>query len=147
MDIRAARHAAGMTQAELASAANVSQPNLSAYENNRRSPSPAVLSRITQALKIRPSKRVVQHREEILTIVAEHNATEPRVIGSVARGEDGPGSDLDLLVDFTEEASLLDEVGLRVELSELLGIPVDVIAADTLRGEFRERVTHEAVPL
>lgn len=147
MDIRAARLAAGMSQSELARAANVPQPNLSAYENGRRAPSPEVAERIARALQGRPSVRLRQHRDEVLSVVAEYRASEPRIFGSVARGEDQPGSDLDLLVDFSDEASLLDEVGLRLALTDLLGVAVDVVAADTLRGEFGERVLREAVPV
>ena len=69
------------------------------------------------------------------------------MFGSVARGEDTSASDIDILVDFTPEAGLLDEVGLRLALADLLHVEVDVIASDTLRGEFRERVLREAVPL
>lgn len=87
------------------------------------------------------------HRDEILALVAAHHATAPRVIGSVARGEDEPGSDLDVLVDYTDEATLLDEVGLRLALSDLLGVSVDVVASDAVHGEFRERVLRQAVPL
>jgi predicted nucleotidyltransferase len=137
--------AAGLSQSELARAANVSQPNLSAYENGRRVPSPEVLVRISRALKVRPSARVREHRESIRALVAEHHAVAPRVFGSVARGEDEPGSDVDLLVDFTDEASLLDEVGLRLALSDLLLVEVDVVAEDSLRGSIRERVLREAV--
>jgi predicted nucleotidyltransferase len=52
---------------------------------------------------------------------------------------------VDLLVDFTDEASLLDEVGLRLALSDLLLVEVDVVAEDSLRGSIRERVLREAV--
>lgn len=45
------------------------------------------------------------------------------------------------------QASLLDEVGLRIALTDLLGIDVDVVAADTLRGKFRDRILGEAVPV
>ena len=145
MDIKARRLAAGLTQAALARAAGVSQPNLSAYENGRRAPSPQVVARIRQALAGRPSVRVEEHRESIKAIVAAHHATEARVVGSVARGEDRPGSDVDLLVEFTEEASLLDEVGLRVALTDLLQVSVDLIAADTLREPLRSRLLAEAV--
>lgn len=145
MDIRAERVAAGMSQSELARAAQVPQPNLSAYENGRRTPSSEVLDRITHALLGRPSVRVHLHRADIRALVAEYRAEFPRIFGSVARGEDEPGSDLDLLVDFTDEATLLDEVGLRLALSDLLRVDVDVVAADALRGEFRERVMREAV--
>ena len=60
--------------------------------------------------------------------MALHHAASPRVFGSVARGDDQPGSDVDLLVDFTDEASLLDEVGLRLALADLLQVSVDVVA-------------------
>ncbi|SJM54137.1 hypothetical protein CZ771_06815 [Actinomycetales bacterium JB111] len=66
-------------------------------------------------------------------------------MGSIARGEDHPGSDVDVLVDFTDEATLLDEVGLRLALRDLLRMEVDVIAADSLRGEVRDRLLSEAV--
>lgn len=65
----------------------------------------------------------------------------------MARGEAGTGSDLDLLVDFTDEASALDEVGLRLALEELLGVEVDVIGADTLRGAAGARVLRDATPV
>lgn len=147
MDIRTARHAAGMSQSQLARAARVPQPNLSAYENGRRTPSPEVAERIAKALQGRPSERLREHRDEVRVTVAHHRASDPRVFGSVARGDDVVGSDLDLIVSFTDEASLLDEVGLRLALTDLLGIAVDVVAADTLRGPFGERVLNEAVPV
>ncbi|WP_340540287.1 helix-turn-helix domain-containing protein [Nocardioides sp. GXZ039] len=147
MDIRGARRAAGLTQSQLARAARVSQPNLSAYENGRRRPSPEVLDRLRRALAGRPSARVATHRDAIHDLAAQFHAVDPRVFGSVARGDDEPGSDVDLVVDFTEEASLLDEVGLRLALRDLLQVEVDVVASDGLRGAFRERVLSEAVPV
>ncbi len=145
MDIRAERRAAGLSQSQLSRAAGVSQPNLSAYENGRRTPSPEVLDRIRQALRVPLSERVAQHRDEINVLVAAHHATEPRIFGSSARGEDQVGSDVDLLVEFTDEATLLDEVGLRLALTDLLHLEVDVVAIDALRGSIRERVLREAV--
>jgi predicted nucleotidyltransferase len=106
-----------------------------------------VLDRIRRALAGRPSARVETHRESIRRLVHQYHADSPRVFGSVARGEDEPGSDLDLLVDFTDEASLLDEVGLRLALSDLLRIDVDVVASDSLKGSMRSRVLGEAVPV
>ena len=136
-----------MTQAQLARAAGVPQPNLSAYENGRRAPTDEVLGRIRRALVGRPSQRLDRHRDEIRGLVAAHHATEPRVFGSVARGEDRAGSDIDLLVEFTDEATLLDEVGLRQALTDLLRVEVDVVGVDALRGSIRERVLTEAVPV
>ncbi len=135
-----------MSQSQLARAARVSQPNLSACENGRRSPSLEVLDRIARALRGR-ALRVQQHRDAIRALVTEHHATTPRFFGSVARGDDEAGSDVDLLVEFTDEASLLDEVGLRLALRDLLQIDVDVVAADALRGAIRDRILREAVPV
>ena len=136
-----------MSQAQLARAAQVPQPNLSAYENGRRQPSPDVLERIRRALVGNLNDRLFRHRDEIHRIVAEHHAADPRVFGSVARGEATDASDIDLLVDFTSEASLLDEVGLRLALADLLQVDVDVVASDTLRGDVRTRILREAVPV
>lgn len=147
MDIRAKREAAGVTQAALARAAAVAQPNLSAYENGRRTPSPDVVERIRQALRNRPSDLIERHREAMRTLVAEHHGSAPRLFGSVARGSDDLDSDIDLLVDFDEEARLFDEIALRLALSDLLGVTVDVVGSDALRGGFQDRVLAEAVPL
>lgn len=136
-----------MSQSQLARAANVSQPNLSAYENRRRIPSPSVLQRLASTLTGRPSVRVELHRDAMVALVEEYHARLPRLVGSVARGDDDSASDVDLLVEFTDEASLLDEVGLRVALSDLLQVPVDVIAEDAVRGDVRQRLLADARPL
>lgn len=145
VDVRAERLAAGLSQSQLSRAAGVSQPNLSAYENGRRTPSPEVLDRIRRALRVPLSERVAQHRDEIRVLVAAHHATAPRLFGSAARGDDEAGSDVDFLVEFTDEATVLDEVGLRLALADLLRVEVDVVAVDALRGSIRERVLREAV--
>lgn len=147
MDIRTQRQAAGMSQSQLARAATVPQPNLSAYENGRRTPSPEVLARLARALDVPLADRLDRHREEIRALVAEHHAAAPRIFGSVARGQASAGSDIDLLVDFTDEASILDEVGLRLALRDLLQMDVDVVGADTLRGGIRQRILREAIPV
>lgn len=136
-----------MSQAELARAAEVSQPNISAYENGRRRPSPEVVSRLERAMTADVNKRLLHHRDEILRLVAEHHAASPRVFGSVARGEHTSSSDVDLLVDFSDDAGLIDEIGLRLALVDLLHVDVDVVASDTLRGDMRDRILREAVPL
>ncbi|RNI24258.1 helix-turn-helix domain-containing protein [Flexivirga caeni] len=145
MDIRAERVAAGLSQAELAALAGVPQPNLSAYENGRRGPSPAVTERLTRALAGRPHDRIAKHRRGIRDTVAACHTSDPRVFGSVARGEDTAGSDVDILVQFTDEASLLDEVALRLALTDLLRVEVDLVAEDTLRGASLDRL--QAIPL
>lgn len=90
---------------------------------------------------------VDQHRADILRLVAQHRAENPRIFGSVARGDATVDSDLDLLVDFTAEASLLDLAGLRLSLVDLLHVNVDIVDADTLRGEIRQRILAETIPV
>lgn len=88
-----------------------------------------------------------EKREEIMRIAAKHGARNIRVFGSVARGEAGPESDLDLLVDMEPGRSLLDMGGLLMDLQDLLGCRVDVVTEKGLRQRIRARVLKEAVPL
>jgi predicted nucleotidyltransferase len=74
-------------------------------------------------------------------------AANPRVFGSVLRGTDRDGSDLDLLVDALPGATLFDLGGLQVELEELLGVPVDLLTPGDLPPRLRERVLAEARPV
>jgi predicted nucleotidyltransferase len=90
---------------------------------------------------------LIDSRDEILRIAAKYGAHDVRVFGSVARGEDSVGSDLDLLVEFEAGRSLLDHAGLVLELEALLGRPVDVGTPKGLRTRYRERILNEAVPL
>lgn len=86
-------------------------------------------------------------REEILSIAAKHGARNVRVFGSAARGDAGPDSDLDILVDMEPGRSLLDLGGLLMDLRDLLGREVDVVTERGLKLRIRERVLKEAVPL
>jgi predicted nucleotidyltransferase len=86
-------------------------------------------------------------RDEILQICAKYGARNVRVFGSVARGEADEQSDIDLLVEFEPNRSLLDHAGLWVELQELLGVKVDVVSERGLKPRIRQRVLQEAIPL
>jgi predicted nucleotidyltransferase len=86
-------------------------------------------------------------RVEILGIARRHGANNIRVFGSVARGDDGPGSDIDLLVDFEPGRSLLDQAALLLELEELLGREVDVLTEQGMHHRVRSRALGEAVQL
>lgn len=70
-----------------------------------------------------------------------------RVYGSVARGEAGPGSDVDLLVEYDEAADLLTQIALRRELVRLFGRPVDLCRESTLRWSVCPQALAEAVPI
>ncbi|MSW82185.1 MAG: nucleotidyltransferase [Actinobacteria bacterium] len=96
---------------------------------------------------MRPSVALQAHRQEVRDIVSAHRATNPRVFGSAARGDDTSESDLDLLIDPTAETSLLDVGAIRHELLVLLGMTVDVLTPKALPPRFRDSVLAEAVPV
>jgi uncharacterized protein len=94
---------------------------------------------------MKPSTALQLHRTRIRQIVLAHRVTNPRVFGSVARGEDKEGSDLDILVDPTHLTSLFDIGAIRVNLLNLLGVRVDVVTPNALPEKFRACVISEAV--
>ena len=96
---------------------------------------------------MRPSDALHAHRPEIRRIVAAHRATNGRVFGSVSRGEDVEGSDIDLLIDPTANTTLFDIGAIRYELLKLLGIRVDVLTPQALPERFRAKVLAEDVPV
>ena len=69
------------------------------------------------------------------------------IFGSFVRGEEKETSDIDVLVEFSEDADLFDFVGLSIFLEEKLGRRVDVVPRDTLRAELQEVILGEAVPV
>jgi predicted nucleotidyltransferase len=93
------------------------------------------------------SRLIEAHREKILELAARHGASNVRVFGSLARGEGAEGSDLDLLVTMEEERSLLDLVGLKQDIEDLLRRPVDLVTEAALSPYIRSRVLAEAMPL
>ncbi len=88
-----------------------------------------------------------QRREEILTIAARHGAHNVRVFGSVVRGEAGPESDIDFLVEMDAGRSLLDLARLLMDLEDALCRGVDVVEPEGLHWYLRDRILREAVPI
>ncbi|MGI8537228.1 MAG: nucleotidyltransferase family protein [Mycobacteriales bacterium] len=93
---------------------------------------------------LRPSTVLAAHRDEVLRLAQVHGASNVRVFGSVARGQDTSTSDVDLLADFPAGTSLLAVIGLEQALGELLGVSVDIGPSDALRADIRDRVLSEA---
>ncbi len=87
---------------------------------------------------------IQEKREDILRIAPHHGASNVRVFGSVVRGEAGPDSDVDFLVDVGPKHSCWFPAGLTVDLEDLLGRPVDVATSDALHWFVRDRVFQEA---
>ena len=96
---------------------------------------------------MRASHPLNVHREQVRAIARRHRATAVRVFGSVARGDDSEGSDVDLIVDMSAGATLFDVGAIQHEVSELLGIDVDVLTPGALPDRHRERILADAQPL
>lgn len=90
---------------------------------------------------------LAEKRNEILRIAARHGAYNVRVFGSMARGDAGPASDVDLLVDVRPDHSAFFPGGLVADLEDLLGRHVDVVEQAGLHWYLRDTILHEAVPL
>ena len=88
-----------------------------------------------------------EKRDEIQRIAAKHGARNVRVFGSVARGEAGADSDIDILVDLEPGTSLLDLGGLLMDLQELLKCKVDIAIARSLKQRIKDQVLKQAIPL
>lgn len=94
-------------------------------------------------------------KEEIIEIIKISNPQLQRkykgcvkgIFGSYVRGEEGPDSDLDVLVEFKDNANLLDLVGISQFLEDKIHIPVDVVPIDSVRDEIKEQILMEAIPI
>jgi predicted nucleotidyltransferase/DNA-binding XRE family transcriptional regulator len=162
--VREARLRAGLSQVELGRRAGVAQSVVSAYESGARQPSVPTLARLVAAtgleLDMRVSEppaigpasgalgqRVQAHRVEVLAVLVRYGLSNARVFGSVARGEEGPESDVDLLVDVPQGVGLVTLARCQAEVEQLLGASVDLVPAGDLKPGVAAEVLAEAVAL
>ncbi len=95
-------------------------------------------------MAVKPSIALERHRAAIRQIVERHNAVNARIFGSVLHGKDTYESDLDILIDTTEETTLFDVGAIQVEISELLGVDVDVLTPGAIPDRWKMEVLKEA---
>lgn len=163
--LRRARKQAGLSQTELAARADVTQSVVSAYESGQRQPSIPALARLVEAagfelrLSVRRQphrlrrlsgpvgRRVRRHRHDLTAAAAAHGIQNLRVFGSVARGEDRPDSDVDLLADLPPGLSLFGLGRAEADLEAILGARVELIPAADLKPGVRERAERDQVEL
>ena len=163
--LRRARSQAGMSQAELATRAGVAQSEISAYEAGRRQPALSTLARLIEAagydlvvdIRRKPrrlsrlsgpvGRKVRRKRHELVAAAAAHDVTNLRVFGSVARGEDRPDSDLDLLADLPPGMGLLGLGRVQADLEAILGSRVDLVPAGDLKPGVSARAQRDLVAL
>ncbi len=134
---------------------------VSAYESGARQPSLPMLARLVAASGLELDMRLTvpatagptsgvlgqrlhRHRTEALEVLARHGLSNPRVFGSVARGDENPESDVDLLVDIPEGVGLVTLGRCQAELEALLGAPVDLVPSGDLKAGVAAEVLAEA---
>lgn len=96
---------------------------------------------------MRPSEALVIYRIELRRLVGINNLKHPRIFGSVLTGTDTEESDLDLLVDPVENATLFTLARLEHEAEGLLGVRISLLTPKFLSKRFRDRVLEQAQPL
>ena len=102
---------------------------------------------MAEARAVRTLEDIRRLRPQIMELARQYRARKVSVFGSIVRGEMHADSDIDFLVDFEEEYTLLDIAGMWNRLEDLLGCKVDVIDRRSLREELRESVFQEAQAL
>jgi predicted nucleotidyltransferase len=145
--------------------AGVTQSVVSAYESGHRQPAIPALAALVDAagyelvmdLRRQPrrlgrlsgpvGRRVRRRRHDLIAAAAAHGVRNLRVFGSVARGEDRPDSDVDLLADLPPGLSLIGLGLVAADLEAILGSHVDLIPAEDLKPGTRERVERDLVAL
>jgi len=163
--LRRARVAAGLSQAELAARAGVTQSVISAYESEHRQPALRTLAALIEAadyelvidVRQQPRRlsrlsgpvgqRVRRRRQDLIAAAAAHGVSNLRVFGSVARGTDRPDSDLDLLADLPPDMGLLGLGQVQAELEAIVGSQVDLVPASDLKPGVRARADRDLVAL
>jgi len=163
--LRQARRGAGLSQVELAARAGVTQSVISAYESGHREPSLPTLAALVEAagyeviaeVRRQPRRlsrlsgpvgqRVRRRRRDLIAAAAAHGVSGLRVFGSVARGEDRPDSDVDLIADLPPGMSLFGLSRLQAELEAILGTRVDLAPAQDLKPDVRSRAERDLVAL
>ena len=99
------------------------------------------------AMGMKSSSLLHKKREEIIKIAKAHGATSLRVFGSYSRGEEQPGSDIDLIVELETGRSLLDVIAIKQEIEDIVHAKVDVVTEASLSPYIREEILQEAVVL
>jgi uncharacterized protein len=97
---------------------------------------------------VRPSEALEKYRSAVRAIIARYPVSNPRIFGSVARGEDVEGSDLDILVDGRHGETTFAHLDmLQSDISKLLRVPVDIVTPGGFSKEVASRVSRDVQPL
>jgi predicted nucleotidyltransferase len=96
---------------------------------------------------MKPSVSMARHGSQVRTILDRFRMRNPRIFGSVARGADVDGSDLDILVEAPAGATFYDLARAELELEEVLGCRVEVLTRASLAPDIADNVEADLAPL
>ena len=96
---------------------------------------------------MKPSQALAVHRSELRKLVSRHGLAGARVFGSVLSGSDTDESDLDLLIEPTQQTGLMSLAAFKIEAEKLLGVEVSVVTPNALPIKFRGEVMQQAQTL
>jgi len=90
---------------------------------------------------------IKSNRNKIIDIATSRGATKICIFGSVAKRKDNVNSDIDFLVELENDRSLLDLVGIKQDLEELLEVEVDVVTKGGIHSKLYDKILEEAIEL
>ncbi len=101
----------------------------------------------TKKMKIKKTgnKEVEKIRKKILPLLKKNKVSRAGIFGSYARGEQKKNSDIDILVKISEDISLLDFIGLKLKLEEILGRKIDLVEYSTIKSRIRNQILNEEI--
>ncbi|KYC46116.1 MAG: Nucleotidyltransferase domain protein [Candidatus Methanofastidiosum methylothiophilum] len=88
-----------------------------------------------------------ERNKKLVSFLTKHGARKIGLFGSVSRGEERPDSDIDILIEFNGDPSLLDVVVIEQEASKLIGKKIDLVTEDALSPYIKDKVMKEVVML
>lgn len=140
------REALGLSQRDLSRETGIPQPSIAAAESGARKQSEAVDQQLRQHLVVCPYQLLDLLEGDAKKLFLQFGVKNPRVFGSVARGQDRPESDIDFLATIPRGTGIFAVARLKEQLEELFTIPVDIVADDSV-GAALDQAKKEAVPL
>jgi hypothetical protein len=91
--------------------------------------------------------KITDIKRKIMPILQKYGVIKAALFGSVVREEEGDDSDIDILVDIEKNVSLLEFIGLKQDLEDALGHPVDLVEYGTIKPILKDRILSEQVVL
>jgi len=92
-------------------------------------------------------KEILNKREQIISLAKQNKIQNVKLFGSVLREEDNPDSDIDFLVECSDDCSLFDIIFLKYALEEFLGRQIDVVTLDSIHWTLRDKILQETKPI